>query len=139
MMLITKQEIIDIAYISSTITVDEILDSAITTALQTYAREAMSESLYNDVLANSDKAEFELLLSDYLKPFLAYAVKSILFYQQIHKGTTSPTTEDQLVYEEIYILAKSKYNILQSFCASSNFSSYIKPQYVTKAGFLIKT
>ena len=137
-MLITKQEILDIAYISTTITVDDILDSAITTAEMTYAKEAMSASLYQDVSADPGNALYSVLLSDFVKPFLAYAVKSILFYQQMYESGSTPSTDDSLVYSEIYLIAKSKYNLLQSYCASAGFEKYTSPTHITKAGFLIK-
>ena len=137
-MLITKQEILDIAYISSTITVDEILDSAITTAELTYVREAMSASLYVDVSTNQTNPDYATLIADYIKPFLAYSVKAILFYQQMFEGGTTPSSDDELVYTEIYLIAKSKYNILQSFCASTNFDCYTAPAFKLRSGFLIK-
>ena len=73
-MLITKQEIIDIAYISTTITVADILDSAISTAELTYAQEAMSDSLYEDVSTNPSDPVYNTLLTDYIKPFLALII-----------------------------------------------------------------
>ena len=137
-MLITKQEILDIAYISTTITVAEILDSAITTAELTYVREAMSASLYEDVSANPTNPDYATLITDYIKPFLAYSVKAILFYQQMYEGGSTPSADDELVYTEIYLIAKSKYNILQEYCSSQVFTSYVSPKYKLKSGFLIK-
>ena len=137
-MLITKQEILDIAYISTTITVDDILDSAITTAEMTYAREAMSASLYADVSDNPTNPLYTALVAEYINPFLAYAVKSILFYQQMHESGATPSADDRLVYSEIYLIAKSKYNLLQSYCAAASFEKYTSPTHITKAGFLIK-
>ncbi len=137
-MLITKQEILDIAYISTTITVDDILESAITTAELTYARQAMSTALFEDVSANPTASKYATLLADFAKPFLAYAVKAILFYQQMYEGGTTPSTDDNIVFSEIYAMAKSKYNLLQTYCETQNFTSYVAPEYKLKSGFLIK-
>jgi len=137
-MLITKQEILDIAYISTTITVDDILDSAISTAELTYARVAMSASLFEDVSANPSDSKYATLLSVYVKPFLAYATKAILFYQQMYEGGATPSSDDDVVFTEIYLMAKSKYNILQQYCSSQDFTSYVTPKYKLKSGFLIK-
>ena len=137
-MLITKQEILDIAYISTTITVDDILESAISTAELTYARVAMSASLFEDVSANPTDSKYATLLSVYVKPFLAYATKAILFYQQMYEGGATPSSDDDVVFTEIYLMAKSKYNILQQYCSSQDFTSYVTPKYKLKSGFLIK-
>ena len=137
-MLITQQEILDIAYISTTITVDDILEAAITTAELTYVREAMSTSLFEDVSANPTDSKYATLLSDYVKPFLAYATKAILFYQQMYEGGATPSSDDDVVFTEIYLMAKSKYNILQQYCLSQDFTSYVTPKYKLKSGFLIK-
>jgi hypothetical protein len=137
-MLITKQEILTIAYISTTITVDDTLDSAITTAELTYARQAMSASLFEDVSANPSDSKYAILLSDYLKPFLAFAVKAILFYQQMYESGASPSADDRVVFSEIYVTAKSKYGLLQNYCSTQDFTSYTAPAYKLKSGFLIK-
>lgn len=136
-MLITKQEILDTAYISTSFTVDNILDSAIITAQMTYAREAMSAPLYDDLVANPTTPEYAELLSDYVKPFLAFAIKSILFYQQIYESGTTPSVDEKLVYSEIFLIAKSKYNLLQQYCSQMGFSKYTQPQRIIKSGFLI--
>ena len=75
---------------------------------------------------------------DFVKPFLAYAVKSTLFYQQMFEGGATPSASDDVVYTEIYLIAKSKYNLLQSYCANANFEHYTAPSFKLKSGFLIK-
>ena len=136
-MLITKQEILDIAYISTSFTVDDILDSAIVTAEMTYAREAMSAPLYEALVADPANPVYAELLADYVKPFLAFAVKSILFYQQMYESGSTPSVDERLVYYEIYIIAKSKYNLLQQYCSQMGFTEYTPPKRIIKSGFLI--
>ncbi len=137
-MLITKAEIITTAYISTTITEAEILDSVIASIQNGYTREAMSPTLYGDLVLNPTKPEYAELLSDYVKPFIAHSVKAALFYQQIFEGGNTPSNEDQLVYNEIFGIAKTKYVALQSYCASQNFIQYTAPTYKLKAGFILK-
>jgi len=136
-MLITKQEILDIAYISTSFTVDDILDSAIITAQLTYAKEAMSAPLYDDIVANPTNPDYAELLSGYLKPFLAFAVKTILFYQQIYESGATPSVDEKMVYKEILLIAKSKYNLLQQYCSTMNFDKYTVPKRIIKSGFLV--
>ncbi len=137
-MLITKQEIIDTAYISTTITEAEILDSVIASIQNGYTREAMSPTLYGDLVLNPTKPEYAELLSDYVKPFIAHAVKASLFYQQMSESGNTPSIEDNLVYTEVFGIAKAKYTALQSFSASQGFIQYTSPLSRLKAGFLIK-
>jgi hypothetical protein len=137
-MLITKQEVLNIAYISSTITVDDILTAAIHTAEWSYARVAMSSSLYEHVAAYPSNTNYTTLLSDFIKPFIAYFSKTLMFWQQIQEGSLSPSTNDQSIYLSIYDTAKQKYAALQNYCASGGFEHYSEPVARLRAGFLIK-
>ncbi len=137
-MLITKQEILDIAYISSTITVDNILDAAIQTAEWSFARTAMSNTLYEHVSAYPSNTNYTILLSEFVKPFIAYSTKSLMFWQQIYEGALTASSADQAIYTEIYGIAKQKYTALKQYCAAQGFTYYTAPAAVLIAGFLVK-
>jgi hypothetical protein len=135
--LITPTEVNTLAFITPVDPVS-ILVEFIVTAEAKYIVPAITQPVYDDLSVNPEL--YTTLIDEYIKPYLAFCVKLLLYNQYLAEtGTFSiPTQQRWDVIQEITVIAKAKNNLLANHLSSSLYPLYVAPSAKRITGFLIK-
>ncbi len=155
-MLITSDEAISTAYITK-VDVNLIIKEFIVTAEAIYIKPVLTETLYDDVIANP--GNYTTLISDYIKPCLAFYIKYLTYSQQLFEtaeySSPDPTRGKELIIntnavlirndvqqniiKDILFIARKKEKILQDYLIAQAFALYVAPTKQRIGGFLISS
>ena len=137
MPLITPTEVNTLAFITPVDPVS-ILEEFIVTAESKYIVPAITQPVYDDLSVNP--GIYTTLIDEYIKPYLAFCVKLLLYNQYLAEtGTFSiPTQQRWDVIQEITVIAKAKNNLLVNHLSPSLYPLYAAPYKKRITGFLIK-
>ena len=155
-MLITIQEVIEIAYITN---IDEALikEEIIDTAEKTFIMPVLTTNLYYDVVAHP--LDYSALVGKFIKPCLAFYVKYLIYSQQLFEtaefSSPDPTKAKELIdpanaalienevhqniINDILFIARQKEKILIEDLNASSYPLYEQPSTERISGILIKT
>lgn len=137
MSLITPAEVNAIAF-SPQIDSALILDEIISAAEESFIIPAITQPVYNDLSVNPGM--YSTLVQEYIKPYLAFCVK-LLLYNQYLTGTgtfTIPTQQRWDVIQEITVISKAKKNLLVKYLSASAYPLFKAASSRRITGFLIK-
>jgi hypothetical protein len=137
MSLLTASEVNQIAFITpidSALLLEEIIQVAETK----YIIPAITKPVYDDLSVHP--GIYATLISDYIKPYLAYCVKYLL-YTQFYSETLSTSNFDksreEIVNDTIVIL-QAKKDLLKTHLTSGIYPLYSLPVKKRISGFFIK-
>jgi len=135
--LITPTDVNLLAFITP-INPVSILEEFIVTAESKYIVPAITQLVYDDLSVNP--GIYTTLIEEYIKPYLAFCVKLLLYNQYLTEtGTFSiPTQQRWDVVQEIIVISKAKKNLLVNHLSPSNYPLYVAPSKKRITGFLIK-
>ena len=138
MSLITPSEVNAIAFITP-LDPSVILEEFIATAEAKYIVPAITQPIYDDLFLNP--ALYATLIEIYIKPYLAFCVKLMLYNQLLtESGTFSvPTQQRWDVVQELTVITKTKRNLLISNMTQATYSLYIPPTKKRISGILSTT
>jgi hypothetical protein len=137
MSLLTASEVNQIAFITP---IDSalILEEIIQVAETKYIIPAITKPVYADLSVHP--GIYATLISDYIKPYLAYCVKYLL-YTQFYSETLSTSNFDksreEIVNDTIVIL-QAKKDLLKTHLTSGIYPLYSLPVKKRISGFFIK-
>jgi len=136
MSLITPTEVNTLAFITPVDPVS-ILEEFIVTAEAKYIVPAITKPVYDDLSVNP--GTYAMLVEDYIKPYLAFCVKLLLYNQYLTEtGTFSiPAQQRWDVIQEITVISKAKQNLLVDHLSPSLYPLYVAPAKKRITGFLI--
>lgn len=157
MPLISASDVISLAYLTG---IDRSLvkDEVIITAELKYIKPALTAALYADIIVNP--ASYATLISDYIKPCLAFFVKASLLNQQLletaqYTPGADPAASHSLIevttavlippghrrdtLKEVLSIAYAKLTILREYVIAQNYPLYTIPASRRVAGFRITT
>jgi len=137
MSLLTPNEVNKIAFITQ---IDSALipDEIIQVAEIKYIIPAITKPVYNDLFVHP--GVYETLMAEYIKPYLAYCVKYLLYSQYFSESLLSSNLDkpkDDIV-NETNIIIRAKRELLVNQLSSGNYLLYSPPQKKLTAGFLVK-
>ena len=137
MSLLTATEVNQIAFITpidSALILDEIIQIAETK----YINPAFTKPIYDDLSVHH--GIYATLISDYIKPYLAYCVKYLLYtqyYSEILSTSNFDKSRDDIVNETNVIL-QAKKDLLKTHLTSGIYPLYSFPVKKRISGFFIK-
>ena len=137
MSLLTATEVNQIAFITpidSALIMDEIIQVAETK----YINPAITKPIYDDLSVHP--GIYAPLISDYIKPYLAYCVKYLL-YSQYYSETLSTSNFDKSREEIINntnVILQAKKELLKTHLTSGVYPLYNLPVKKRISGFFIK-
>jgi len=137
MSLLTATEVNQIAFITpidSALILDEIIQIAETK----YINPAITKPIYDDLSVHP--GIYATLISDYIKPYLAYCVKYLLYtqyYSEILSTSNFDKSRDDIVNETNVIL-QAKKDLLKTHLTSGIYPLYSLPVKKRISGFIIK-
>jgi hypothetical protein len=137
MSLLTANEVIRIAFnppIDSALIPDEIIQVAETK----YIIPALTKPIYDDLSVHP--GIYATLISDYIKPYLAYCVKYLL-YTQFYSETLSTSNFDKSreeIVNETNIIIQAKKDLLKTHLTSGIYPFYSLSVKKRISGFIIK-
>jgi len=155
--LMTPLEIITIAYITE-LDPAMIKDSFILNAQVQYIKPALTAPLYDDVVLDPEGVLYGTLVSDYIKPCLAYFVKATMLNQQLletsqYTAGSDPSLAQSLmdvsnavmispehrrdIVKEVFAMAKYKLSLLATYVIDQEFPLYTIPATRRISGFII--
>jgi len=155
--LMTSLEIISIAYITE-LDPAMIKDSFILTTQVQYIKPALTAPLYDDVLLDPEGELYGTLVSDYIKPCLAYFIKATMLNQQLLETSQYTTGSDPAlaqslmdvsnavmispehrrdIVKEVFTMARYKLSLLTAYVLEQEFSLYTVPTARRVSGFII--
>ena len=155
-MLITAREVIEVAYI--TLLDDNLIkEDIIDTAEKTYIKPVLTESLYNNIIANP--GSYTTLIDEYIKPCLAFFAKYLIYSQQLFEtaeySNPDPTKGKELIDQataalitnevhqniinDILFIARQKEIVLKEYIDAQSFELYQQPTTKRISGFLINS
>ena len=136
MPLITPTEVNLLAFITPIDPVS-ILIEFILTAEAKYIVPALTQPVYDDLSVNPGL--YTTLIDEYIKPYLAFCVKLMLYNQYLAEtGTFSiPTQQRWDVVQEIIVILKAKKKMLAEHLTPAVYPLYIAPVEKRITGFLI--
>jgi len=137
MPLITPTEVNTLAFITPVDPVS-ILEEFILTAESKYIVPAITQSVYDDLSLNP--GIYTTLIEVFIKPYLAFCVKLLLYNQYLSEtGTFSISTQQRWdVVQEISVITMAKYSLLINHLSPSLYPLYVAPSKKRITGFLIK-
>ena len=157
MSLITQSEVITLAYVTE-IDPSMIKAEVIRSAELKYIKPVLTSALYDDVVA--DSGSYTTLLSNYIKPCLAFFVKYAMLNQQLLETSqytpgADPSVSPVLVeistavllprdhrrdtMREVLSIACSKQALLHEYVISQGYPLYSAPTSKRISGFIIST
>jgi hypothetical protein len=135
--LITPTEVNTLAFITP---VDPalILEEIIMAAETKYIAPAVTQLVYDDLSVNPGL--YATLISDYIKPYLAFCVKLLLYNQYLTETGTFdiPTQQRWDVVQEIIVISKAKKTLLVNHLSAALYPLYIAPVNKRITGFIVK-
>ncbi len=137
MSLLTANEVNKIAFITpidSALIREEIIQVAETK----YIIPAITKPVYDDLSVHP--GIYATLISDYIKPYLAYCVKFLLYSQYFSEALSSPNQDksrDDLA-NETNVIIQAKKDLLKIQLASGIYPIYCLPAKKRISGFIIK-
>ncbi|MCX6280183.1 MAG: hypothetical protein NT004_19135 [Bacteroidetes bacterium] len=157
MSLISASDVISLAYLTE---IDRTLvkDEVIQTAELKYIKPVLTSTLYADVVTNS--GNYSILISEYIKPCLAFFVKASLLNQQLletaqYTPGADPAVSPSLIevttavlippghrrdtLKEVLSIAYAKQSILKEYVIAQNYPLYTIPTSRRVSGFRITT
>jgi len=137
MSLLTATEVNQIAFITP-IDSAQILDEIIQIAETKYINPAITKPIYDDLSVHP--GIYATLISDYIKPYLAYCVKYLL-YSQYYSETLSTSNIDKSredIVNETNIIIQAKKDLLKTHLTSGIYPLYSLPVKKRISGFFIK-
>jgi hypothetical protein len=137
MPLITAQEINAIAF-TEPIDPALILDEIITAAETKFIIPAITKLVYDDLSVHP--GIYTTLIADYIKPYLAYCVKFLLYSQYLNESSSDATMLQQRgdVVNESNTISQVKKTLLINHLLSGVYPLYVSPVKKRITGFLIK-
>jgi hypothetical protein len=137
MSLLTATEVSKLSFITP---IDSalILDEIIQVAETKYIIPAITKPIYDDLSVHP--GIYATLISDYLKPYLAYCVKFLLYsqyYPEALKASNFEKSRDDIV-NETNIIIQAKKDLLKAHLTSGIFPLYSLPIKKRISGFFIK-
>jgi hypothetical protein len=137
MSLITATEVNQIAFITP-IDSTLILEEMIQIAEIKYIIPALTKPIYDDLSVHP--SIYASLISDYIKPYLAYCVKYLL-YTQYYSETLSTTNFEKSreeIVNETNIIIQAKKDLLKTHLSNGIYPLYSLPVKKRISGFSIK-
>jgi hypothetical protein len=155
--MISASEVITLAYLTE-IDRSLIKDEVIHTAELKYIKPVLTSTLYADVVSNP--GAYSTLISDYIKPCLAFFVKASLLNQQLletaqYTPGADPSLSPSLIevttavlippghrrdtLKEVLSIAYAKQSILKEYVTAQNYPLYTLPTSRRVSGFRIVT
>jgi len=136
MPLITASEINAIAF-STPIDPALILDEIITAAETKFIIPAVTKPIYDDLSVHP--SIYTTLVADYIKPYLAYCVKFLLYSQYLNESSADATILQQRgdTVNESNTISQVKRTLLINHLLSGIYPQYIFPVKKRITGFLI--
>lgn len=115
-----------------------ILEEFIVTAEAKYIVPAITQLIYDDLSVNP--AIYTTLIDQYIKPYLAFCVKLLLYNQYLTEtGSFSiPTQQRWDVVQEIIVISQAKKDLLVNHLSPAIYPLYVAPSKKRITGFLIK-
>jgi len=137
MPLITAKEINSIAF---SIPIDSamILDEIIIAAETKFIIPAITKPIYDDLSIHP--GIYTTLIADYIKPYLAYCVKFLLYSQYLYESSSDATILQQRsdIVNESNTISQVKKTLLINHLLSGIYPLYVSPVKKRINGFLIK-
>ena len=136
MALMTAAEINTIAFLTP-IDPKLILEEIIISAQSKYIVPVITQPIYDDLSVHP--AIYTKLVNDYIKPYLAFCVKLLLYNQYLTEtGLISiPTQQRWDVVQELVVITKAKRALLVSHLSTSAYPLYVLPLNNRITGFMI--
>ena len=155
MSLISSPEVIALAYVTE-IDPTMIKTEVIQTAELKYIKPILTTALYDDLIANP--ANYATLITNYIKPCLAFFVKYAMLNQQLletaqYTPGADPSLSPALVeistavllprdhrrdtMHEVLTIARSKQTLMQEYLTTQNYPLYTAPLSKRISGFRI--
>ncbi len=137
MPLLTATEVNQIAFITP---IDSalILDEIIKITETKYIIPAITKPVYDDLSAHP--GIYATLISDYIKPYLAYCVKYLL-YSQYYSETLSTSNFDKSreeIVNDTNVILQAKKDLLKTNLTNGIYPLYSLPVKKRISGFIIK-
>ena len=137
MSLLTANEVNQIAFITP---IDSalILDEIIQVAETKFIIPALPKPIYVDLSVHP--GNYATLIVDYIKPYLAYCVKFLLYSQYFSDAllTSNLDKSREDIVNETNLLIKAKRELLVYHLSSGNYPLYSPPSKKLTAGFLVR-
>ena len=137
MSLVTATEVNQIAFITpidSALILEEIIQIAETK----YIIPAITKPVYDDLSVHP--GIYATLISEYIKPYLAYCVKYLL-YSQYYSETLSTSNLDKSreeIVNDTNVIIQAKKDLLKTHLTSGIYPLYCSPVKKRISGFIIK-
>ncbi len=137
MPLITPSEVNTLAFITP-VDPATILEEIINTAETKYLVPVITQPVYNDLSVHPGM--YTTLVNDYIKPYLAFCVKLLLYNQYLTETGTFdiPTQQRWDVVQEIVVISKAKKTLLISHLSTTLYPLYSVPVNTRITGFIVK-
>ena len=137
MPLITPSEVNTLAFITP-VDPATILEEIINTAETKYLVPVITQPVYDDLSVHPGM--YTTLVNDYIKPYLAFCVKLLLYNQYLTETGTFdiPTQQRWDVVQEIVVITKAKKTLLISHLSTSLYPLYTVPVNTRITGFIVK-
>ena len=137
MPLITPSEVNTLAFITPVDPVT-ILEEIINTAETKYLVPVITQPVYDDLSVHPGM--YTTLVNDYIKPYLAFCVKLLLYNQYLTETGTFdiPTQQRWDVVQEIVVISKAKKTLLISHLSAALYPLYSVPVNTRITGFIVK-
>jgi hypothetical protein len=137
MSLLTANEVNQIAFITP---IDSalILDEIIQVAETKYIIPALTKPIYDDLSVHP--GIYATLIAEYIKPYLAYCVKFLLYsqyYSDALKASSFDKSKEEIV-NETNIIIQAKKDLLKTHLTSGIYPLYSLPVKKRISGFIIK-
>jgi hypothetical protein len=137
MSLLTATEVNKLSFITP---IDSalILDEIIQVAETKYIIPAITKPIYDDLSVHP--GIYATLISDYLKPYLAYCVKFLLYsqyYPEALKASNFEKSRDEIV-NETNVIIQAKKDLLKTHLTNGVYPLYSLPVKKRISGFIIK-
>lgn len=137
MSMLTANEVNQIAFISP---IDSalILDEIIQVAETKYIIPAITKPIYDDLSVHP--GFYATLISDYLKPYLAYCVKYLLYSQYFAEALLTPNQDKSRedIVNETNVIIQAKKDLLKNHLTSGIYPLHNLPFKKRISGFIIK-
>ena len=137
MPLITPSEVNTLAFITP-VDPATILEEIINTAETKYLVPVITQPVYDDLSVHPGM--YTTLVNDYIKPYLAFCVKLLLYNQYLTETGTFdiPTQQRWDVVQEIVVITKAKKTLLISHLSAALYPLYSVPVKTRITGFIVK-
>lgn len=138
MALITPSEVSQIAFVNSldpTLILPEFIASASTKFVVPVVTQSILDSI------DAAPGEYTMLVEDYIKPYLAFAVKYMFYNQLLTETQLFPTSDDQRVaaIQEILSILEIKRDLLKTYLNDNIFESPVVETRPSVAGIFLSS